>query len=47
METKKAIVERAIDERALVISVHAPFPGLGRIVRESNFRKWVAVEPSG
>ena len=39
METKKRIVERAIDEQALVISVHAPFPGLGRMTRSEDGRK--------
>ncbi|MDP3769275.1 MAG: MBL fold metallo-hydrolase, partial [Dehalococcoidia bacterium] len=31
METKKRIVERAIRERALIVSVHSPYPGLGRM----------------
>ena len=39
METKKRIVERAIDEQTLVISVHAPFPGLGRMTRSEDGRK--------
>ena len=45
METKKRIVERAIDDQALIISVHAPFPGLGRMTRSEDGRKhWEAVE---
>ena len=41
METKKRIVERAIRERALVVSVHSPFPGLGRLTRsEDGKRHW-------
>ncbi|MCH8007416.1 MAG: MBL fold metallo-hydrolase [Chloroflexi bacterium] len=44
METKKRIVERAIEEQALVISVHAPFPGLGRMTRSEDGRKhWEVV----
>ncbi len=39
METKKRIVDRAIDEQALVISVHAPFPGLARMTRSEDGRK--------
>ncbi len=45
METKKRIVERAIRERALVVSVHSPFPGLGHVTRrEEGRRHW---EPLG
>jgi glyoxylase-like metal-dependent hydrolase (beta-lactamase superfamily II) len=45
METKKSLMERAIREQAVLISVHAPFPGLGRMtLTEQNFRKWVDVE---
>jgi len=44
METKKAIVESAIDQGSVIISVHAPFPGVGRMTREGSFRKWVALE---
>ena len=44
METKKAIVERAIEEGQTIISVHAPYPGVGRMTREGNYRKWVSVE---
>lgn len=45
METKKRIVERAIRERALVVSVHSPFPGLGRLsMGEDGKRHWEAVE---
>jgi len=45
METKKRIVERAIRERALIVSVHCPFPGLGHIAMgEDGKRHW---EPVG
>ena len=39
METKKRIVERAIRERALIVSVHSPFPGLGRLTKSEDGRK--------
>jgi len=39
METKKRIVERAVRERALVISVHCPFPGLGHMTASDDGRK--------
>ena len=45
METKKRIVERAIRERALIVSVHSPYPGLGRLtMSEDGKRHW---EPVG
>ncbi|MDZ4278163.1 MAG: MBL fold metallo-hydrolase [Dehalococcoidia bacterium] len=41
METKKRIVERAIRERALIVSVHSPYPGLGRMtLGEDGRRHW-------
>jgi glyoxylase-like metal-dependent hydrolase (beta-lactamase superfamily II) len=46
METKRELVERAIEAQSLIISVHAPFPGLGRIERtEEGRRRWLAVPP--
>ncbi len=48
METKKRIVERAIEDGSLIIGVHSPFPGLGRMTRtEQGHRKWNAIEASG
>jgi glyoxylase-like metal-dependent hydrolase (beta-lactamase superfamily II) len=41
METKKALVDRAIEQGQAIISVHAPFPGVGRMTREGSYRKWV------
>jgi glyoxylase-like metal-dependent hydrolase (beta-lactamase superfamily II) len=43
METKKAVVERAIRERQLVISVHAEFPGLGHMTERDGKRTWTPV----
>lgn len=41
MATKRALVERAIAEGSLIISVHAPFPGLGRMTRTpQGHRRW-------
>ncbi len=39
METKKRIVERAIRERALIVSAHIPFPGLGRMTMAEDGKK--------
>lgn len=46
METKKTLIERAIEQRSVIISVHAPFPGLGRMELADNRRRWVALEPA-
>jgi glyoxylase-like metal-dependent hydrolase (beta-lactamase superfamily II) len=44
METKKRIVERAIRERALIVSAHCPFPGLGRMtLAEDGKKRWEPV----
>jgi len=41
IESKKRILERAIRERALVIAVHCPYPGVGRItMTEDGKRRW-------
>jgi glyoxylase-like metal-dependent hydrolase (beta-lactamase superfamily II) len=48
METKKQLVEQAIADSSLIIAVHAPFPGLGRMSRtEQGHRRWTAVAASG
>jgi len=48
METKKRVVERAIEDGSLIVAVHAPFPGLGRMRRnEKGYRQWEAVTASG
>lgn len=48
METKKAVVSRAIAERQLVIAVHAEFPGLGHMTEtEDGKRAWTPVEANG
>ena len=47
METKKAVVTRAIAERQLVIAVHCPFPGLGRMSANADGRPaWTPIEPN-
>jgi glyoxylase-like metal-dependent hydrolase (beta-lactamase superfamily II) len=44
IESKKRIIERAIRERALVIAVHCPYPGVGRITAtEDGRRRWEPV----
>jgi glyoxylase-like metal-dependent hydrolase (beta-lactamase superfamily II) len=44
MEAKKRLVEKAIQENALLICVHLPFPGAGHMTRTPDgFKKWIAV----
>ena len=43
LETKKRMIERAIERRALLVSVHSSYPGLGRLRLEDSKRKWEAV----
>ena len=46
METKKLLMERCIDEDALVIVCHSPYPGVGRMVRtDRGYRQFVDVPP--
>jgi glyoxylase-like metal-dependent hydrolase (beta-lactamase superfamily II) len=40
LETKKRILERAIAEDALIVSVHSPPPGIGRVRLVEGKRKW-------
>ena len=41
MDTKKAMVEGAIEAGSLIIACHLPFPGLGHMTRnEKGLRKW-------
>jgi glyoxylase-like metal-dependent hydrolase (beta-lactamase superfamily II) len=41
LSTKRRMMEWAVEKRALIHSVHAPFPGLGRLVaEEAGRRQW-------
>ncbi len=41
LETKRRLVEQAIADGSLIISVHAPFPGLGHMRRTpEGYRHW-------
>jgi glyoxylase-like metal-dependent hydrolase (beta-lactamase superfamily II) len=40
LETKRRMLDRAAEKRALLISVHAPYPGLGRLRSEDGKRRW-------
>lgn len=48
METKKVLMDRCIDEEALVMFCHGSYPGVGRMTRtDAGHRKWVDEEPVG
>jgi glyoxylase-like metal-dependent hydrolase (beta-lactamase superfamily II) len=44
LETKRRMLDRAAENRALLISVHAPYPGLGRLRSEDGKRRWTEEE---
>lgn len=44
IETKRRLTEKAIEKRALIISVHADYPGLGHLKAEDSKRKWQPVD---
>lgn len=41
LESKKALAERAIRENALLICVHNPFPGVGRLIQRDGRRTFI------
>jgi len=48
LSTKRRMMDWAVEKRALLISVHALFPGLGRLVtEEGGRRKWVEAKENG
>ncbi len=47
LETKRRLIERAVEKRALLVSVHSPYPGLGRLRAEDSKRKWEPVSVTG
>ena len=48
LSTKRRMMEWAVERRALLHSVHAPFPGLGRLVAgEGGRRKWLEEKENG
>ncbi len=47
LETKKRVIERVLERRALIVSVHAPYPGLGRLRLEDSRRRWEPLAGKG
>ena len=44
METKRRIVSKAIEKRAILMVAHAPYPGLGLVRLEEGRRRWQPLE---
>jgi glyoxylase-like metal-dependent hydrolase (beta-lactamase superfamily II) len=48
LETKRRMMEWAAEKRALLVSVHAPYPGLGRLrADEGRKQKWEEAKENG
>ena len=47
LETKRRLTGWAIEKRALLVSVHAPYPGLGHLRMEGGKRRWQQAKESG
>jgi glyoxylase-like metal-dependent hydrolase (beta-lactamase superfamily II) len=47
LQTKKTLFDRAIDEQALIISVHAEFPGAGRLTVQNGRQRFTPEVPEG
>jgi glyoxylase-like metal-dependent hydrolase (beta-lactamase superfamily II) len=43
LETKRRLLERAVEKDALLILVHAPYPGLGWLREDGGRRRWEEV----
>ena len=40
LETKKRFVEKSIEKKAMIVSVHHEYPGVGRVRLDNGKRKW-------
>ena len=47
LETKRRLMEWAEEKNALLISVHAPYPGLGHLRMEDGKRRWEESKGNG
>jgi hypothetical protein len=39
-KTRRKLFNRAMEEQALVLAFHFPFPGLGHIIRRGDLYQW-------
>ena len=47
LETKRRFTEKAIEKNATLISVHASYPGLGRLRADDGRRRWEEIRENG
>jgi glyoxylase-like metal-dependent hydrolase (beta-lactamase superfamily II) len=47
VSTRRRLLDRAADRKALVLAFHFPFPGLGRIVQKGEGWQWQPIETTG
>jgi glyoxylase-like metal-dependent hydrolase (beta-lactamase superfamily II) len=47
LETKRRFVEKAMEKNATLVSVHSPYPGLGRLTGDSRRRQWRSLTEDG
>ncbi len=47
LDTKRRLLEWATEKRALLVSVHAPYPGLGHLRMAGGKRKWEETKRNG
>jgi glyoxylase-like metal-dependent hydrolase (beta-lactamase superfamily II) len=47
LETKRRLMDWAVEKRALLVSVHAPYPGLGRLSADDGKRRWKEEKGNG
>ncbi|HLC28194.1 MAG TPA: MBL fold metallo-hydrolase [Dehalococcoidia bacterium] len=47
LETKRRLTDWALEKRALLISVHAPYPGLGQLRMDDGKRRWEETRGNG
>ncbi len=45
--TRRRLLTRAVDQNALVLAFHFPFPGLGRVVPRGEGWQWQPIETTG
>jgi glyoxylase-like metal-dependent hydrolase (beta-lactamase superfamily II) len=47
LETKRRFTEKALEKNATLVSVHSPYPGLGRLRAEGKRRHWDPINENG
>jgi len=47
MDTKRRLVQQAVDQQSLIIGVHLPFPGLGHMTPTGGGARWTPLPGTG